>query len=223
MIQATLLCDESRPNSNLSFFGTKRTIREAELTIIAGEKDFLALGGGPQFTAEVDFENETFDDSLVLYLKVTEEKFLNMRESLARGTLSAVDLSIAYVNGFYAPWVPEASTPIIKILSKHHGLDIPSDCDVDLTTLGEVGEFTLKVINHTDLRTSWEEPDENDMAEQIVEIEEDFEQQLSTGEDLQLQTRNELVKFHYSMKGELRKFMAGVFVLMLVGLIAMTN
>lgn len=135
--------------TSYSMFGTDRTVSAFELFIEQledGDKqERCKVWGCVSYTTEIDFRDETTDDTIIFYLYVRPETFARYAERIAASEVDEAVLRVGRVAGFYSDWSPAISTDEIKVLTDHkeHEVEIPSDCEIDPPRLGEVMEIEL--------------------------------------------------------------------------------
>jgi hypothetical protein len=162
----------SRPS--YSMLGTTRTILSFELTIegIAGAdaEPTCRAWAGLSYTADVDFRDETFDDTIVFQLYVPSAAFADYARKIETGTIRDAIFNVGGVDGFYSDWSPSISTDHIKVLTDHkeHKVEMPSDCEIDPPRVGRVNqaELYLRCINKLDGLPS--EPDEDWVEKEVA-------------------------------------------------------
>lgn len=135
-----------------SMFGTDREISNFELSIQIlpdGEKqDRCWVWGSVSYTADVDFRDETINDTVIFYLYVQPETFERYVQAIRATEVNEAILQIDRVHGFYSDWSPSISTNSIKVLTrdKEQVIEAEEESEVAPHRLGEVGEvsFTLQ-------------------------------------------------------------------------------
>lgn len=151
---------ESRwSGTKLTMLGTEREVTEISLRVepLASEAEVerCKLWGCPSYTTEIDFRDHTFPDMLQLQLSVTPSRFRELSELTTCPHPISLSVLISRVAGFYSDWSPAIGTDKVKILTNeedHVVADAPSG-DGTLSRLGDVGEFTLSLIQHAAVHT----------------------------------------------------------------------
>lgn len=151
------------PNRQTSYsmLGTNRRISDFYLRIEAlpeGETvPTCSVWGSLAFTAETDFRNEEFQDSLSFTLRVTSAQLAEYVARITNSTLDLLSLSISGVQGFYSEWSPSISTNAIKVLTSddEHTVEIPAGWAFPPPRLGEVMEANVSFHVTKTLDTSF--------------------------------------------------------------------
>ena len=139
-----------------SMFGTDRAIKSFQLWIYKREDETKPercyAWGSLSYTTEIDFRNETADDTLQFYLHVSAERFAQYVEMVRKYPASVMALRLGRVDGLYSEWSPSISTDRIKVLTnlKDHQLAIPEGCAITPPTLGRIGEFSITFVTRRD-------------------------------------------------------------------------
>lgn len=162
-----------------SMFGTDRTVSSFDLFIeTVDEVDpKCTVWGGVSYTTDIDFRDETIEDSIIFYLYVRPDVFAEYAEKISVSAIDEAVLRVSGVDGFYSDWSPAVSTEEIKVLTreKEHSVEIPSDCPLDPPRLGNVreAELYLRRIRKFDSTSpngsedsDWLDDDDGDVAEQ---------------------------------------------------------
>jgi hypothetical protein len=160
-----------------SMFGTDRAIKSFRLWIYKREDEAKPerchAWGSLSYTTEIDFRNETADDTVQFYLHVSALRFSQYVEMARKYPANIIVLRLGQVRGLYSEWSPSISTNSIKVLTnaQDHKLTIPEGCPITPPTLGSVGEFSLTLVT----RRSCEKPpreielDGEELPEGVVE------------------------------------------------------
>jgi hypothetical protein len=204
--------DDNQPK--YSMFGTDRYIEEFKIFIQKSDEPYCQLHGTPGFEYENDFRNHYVPDSVEITLGVSEKKFNEISEAIRNKSISSLFIQLSAVKGFYSNWSPSISTMRMKVLTRAHNLEIPKDIekdiDIELHHLGEVGEFKLNMEIANDFVVPPKIFDDN-----YDEYEKEGKTILSPNEELQKQTRNEIIKLGEIIKAQ-RVFMFGIIFLLLI-------
>jgi len=137
-----------------SMFGTNRRIKEFGLKISKAENgndEKCHMWGCVGFSVEVDFVNEIVDDTVEIYLSLSPKKFNKIVRQIKFQQVDILRVHLSMVSGFYSEWSPESSTSNIKILTEDQEVLISEGCKIDPPKLGDVGEFTITVIQRCKL------------------------------------------------------------------------
>jgi hypothetical protein len=125
------------------------------------------------YTTEIDFRNETTDDTLQFYLHVSAARFAQYVEMMRRYPANIIALRLGIVDGLYSEWSPSISADRIKVLtnSKDHQLTIPEGCAITPPTLGRIGEFSITFMTRRDCDNPAREIElsNEDLPEGVVE------------------------------------------------------
>lgn len=155
--------------TSYSMFGTDRTITAFELFIepLTDEeaRDRCTGWGSVSYTMDIDFRDETTEDTVIFYLYVRPETFEHYVQMVRAGEIDAAVLYIKRVAGFYSDWSPAISTNSIKVLTnyeKDHPVEIPEGSEIVPPRLGEVDEVSLTLVRKLTLEQPTPEPDEDD-------------------------------------------------------------
>lgn len=154
------------PEATYSMFGTNRQIKNFSLVIwpLKGgdSKDSCAVWGCISYTTENDFRAETEDDILQIHVRVSSERFNELRELVNHVHPDSFVIRLGKVAGVYSAWSPSVSTNRIKVLTAEaeHKVDAPNGCEVEPPRLGAVGEFTLIATSRSSLSLRLD-PDES--------------------------------------------------------------
>ncbi len=169
-----------------SMFGTDRNIKHFGLNISKLDNEVsderCNLWGCVSYTTEIDFRDETTDDTVQIYIWLSPERFNRLAELIKTQRADIFLVRLSEVSGFYSEWSPSISTDNIKVLASADDQKIvcQDGCNITPPNLGEVGEFNLSIVQRSklnpkqDLRSIniynlFEEPDEEE-----DEGEEDF-------------------------------------------------
>ncbi len=160
-----------------SMFGTDRAIKSFQLSIYKREDETKPeqgdAWGSLSYTTEIDFRNETVDDTLQFYLYVSAERFAQYIEMVRSSSPNIIALRLTMVDGFYSEWSPSITADRIKVLTnlKDHHLTIPDGCAITPPTLGRVGKFRLTFVTRgvCDKPPQEIEPDDDGFPDSIVE------------------------------------------------------
>lgn len=160
-----------------SMFGTDRVIKSFQLFIYKREDETKPercyAWGSLSYTTEIDFRNETTDDTLQFYLHVAAARFAQYVEMMRKYPANIVTLRLGRVHGLYSEWSPSISTDRIRVLTnlKDHQLTIPEGCAITPPTLGRIGEFSITFMTRRDRDTPAREIElsNEDLSEEIVE------------------------------------------------------
>jgi len=158
------ICAELRPGYFLdpdsvprySMFGTDRKIKSFKLWIYKREDEtkpeHCYAWGMLSYTTEIDFRNETNDDTLQFYLHVSAARFAKYVEMMRKYPANVLTLRLRLVEGLYSEWTPSIYTDRIKVLTnfQDHQFTIPEGCEILPFTLGRVGEFRIAFITRRD-------------------------------------------------------------------------
>ena len=140
-----------------SMFGTGRYIRNFWLTIYKleeGDNDECCnLWGCVSYTTDCDFHDVTTDDTINIYLYLSQKRFNSIAEVIKNQRVDVVQVRLKRVSGFYSDWSPSISTNSVKILvaADDQNLVCPENCDIVPPRLGAVGEFGLTIIQRCQL------------------------------------------------------------------------
>jgi hypothetical protein len=175
---------ESLENEVLySMFGTNRLLNHLDLKIYKVKEDDnerCHIWGGVSYTSEIDFRDETVDDYVIIKLGLSPQRFDKIAELIKNQRVDVLEITLSMVSGFYAEWSPSISTSMIKILtnsilgdSQDQEVITLDDCEIDPPRLGDIGEFSMRIIQRNklnpkqDLRSInidelFEEPDDEE-------------------------------------------------------------
>lgn len=143
-----------------SMFGTGRTIYDFALQImpLEGEQqqEQCTAWGCVSYSAEIDFRNETTDDTVTFYLYVSPETFARYAQKIAASEVDKAFFRVGGVSGFYSDWSPSISTSDIKVLTsdKEHAVEIPDECEITPPRLGKVREAALFLYSINSLEST---------------------------------------------------------------------
>ncbi|MDE2320157.1 MAG: hypothetical protein KGK02_10745 [Rhodospirillales bacterium] len=160
-----------------SMFGTDRAIKSFQLLIYKREDETKPeqghAWGALSYATEIDFRNETADDTLQFYLHVSAERFAKYIEMVRGSSSNIIALRLTMVDGFYSEWSPSITADRIKVLTnlKDHQVTIPDGCAITPPTLGRVGKFSLTFVTRgvCDQPPQEIEPDDDGFPDSIVE------------------------------------------------------
>jgi hypothetical protein len=155
--------------TSYSMFGTDRTITAFELWIEplseAEEQDRCRVWGSVSYTMDIDFRDETTDDTVIFYLYVRPETFEQYVRIVRAAEADAAVLYVKRVAGFYTDWSPAIFTNSVKVLTdyeKDHPVEVPEGCEIVPPRLGDVDEVSLTLVRKLTLEQPAPEPDEGD-------------------------------------------------------------
>lgn len=146
-------------NTAYSMFGTGRTISAFELYIEQlegeGQQERCTAWGCVSYTSEVDFFDETTDDTIIFYLYVNAETFSRYAAKIAASEVNEATLRVSHVDGFYSEWSPAISTRDVKVLTsyKEQVVEVPDGCEIIPPRLGSVGEAEFYLRSTRKLET----------------------------------------------------------------------
>jgi hypothetical protein len=156
-ILAKLIPAEGRNyNTSYSMFGTDRKIENFSIDIEKSDIDSCQIWGSVSYTFELDFRDETTEDTICVQLRLTPDKFDELVQMINRGGTDEASLMLSGVRGFYSEWSPEISTNFIKVLSSvgdEQKVEIAEDAGIDPPQLSTVQEFRLSLNNNHRLTT----------------------------------------------------------------------
>ncbi|MCK1337167.1 hypothetical protein IVB38_14300 [Bradyrhizobium sp. 38] len=139
---------EARQSGFYSMFGTQRGIPEFGLFVYQATdgQDRCRLWGTIRYESEWDFERQTQEDSVQIYVHLSAEKFDHLMGFVKFPRPTSAELRLKGVSGFYSEWSPSIRTDNIKILAnaKDQGLEDPQGLSFDPPVLGHVQEFDLR-------------------------------------------------------------------------------
>jgi len=99
------------------------------------------------YTSELDFRNETIDDSVHFILYVRSETFISYAEKIAASCFEDVLFTVKQVYGFYSyfsPHPPHSYRSLIKVLIRSdYDVEIPNECDFVPLRLGKLNYANL--------------------------------------------------------------------------------
>ncbi len=134
------------PITSMAFAGLHATNAEEE------QQERCTAWGSVGYTAEIDFRNETTDDTVIFHLYVRPETFMRYARKIAASEVDKTIFCVAGVSGFYSDWPPSISTSKIKVLTKYkeHAVEIPDGCQIVPPELGEMKKaaLTFHTINN---------------------------------------------------------------------------
>lgn len=150
-----------------SMFGTDRTISAFELYIepLEGEdqQERCTAWGCVSYTSEVDFFDQTTDDTIIFNLYVQPQRFERYAAKVAAAEIDEAVLRVGGVEGFYSDWSPAISTDSIKVLTSHreHVVEMPEGCEIVPPRLGPVREAELYLRSIRKLAAPAPEPEDD--------------------------------------------------------------
>jgi len=134
-----------------SMFGTERTISNFELSIEiladGEEQDQCWVWGSVSYTTDIDFRDETTDDTIVFNLYVQPETFERYVKAVRAAEVNEAILCLRRVHGFYSDWSPSVSTDSIKVLTSHKEQVVEGEDESEIAPLrlGKVGEVSFTI------------------------------------------------------------------------------
>jgi len=131
-----------------SMFGTDRRIKDFRMCIEKKiDNESCTLWGCVSYTTEIDFNYETTDDTVQIYICLSPERFNSLAEIIKMQRADVVQVRLDKVSGLYSEWSPSISTNRVKVLARADDQKIvfPEGCDITPPKLGEVGEFSLSI------------------------------------------------------------------------------
>lgn len=173
-------------DTSYSMFGTDRRVKQFGLRIHkleeGAENDRCRLWGCVSYTVEMDFRDETTDDTVEIYLWLSPKRFNKIVEIIKAKRADIVQVRLGRVSGFYSDWSPSISTNNIKILadSEDQNIILPENCEIRPPNLGDVGEFNISIIqrNEINLKQDLRAIDVYKLFEEPYDYEEDvYEEQ----------------------------------------------
>lgn len=135
--------------TSYSMLGTARKISEFSLSIEplseGMERETCKAWGSVSYTSEIDFRDDTTDDTVIFYLCVSAETFALYAQKIAARQIDDAVLRVGGVDGFYSDWSPSISTYDVKVLTayKEHAVEIAPGCEIVPPRLGRVREAEL--------------------------------------------------------------------------------
>lgn len=163
--------------TSYSMFGTDRIITAFELIIepLTDEDslDRCTVLGSVSHTMDIDFRDETRDDTVIFCLYVQPETFEHYVQMVRAAEVDAAFLYITRVAGFYSDWSPAISTDSIKVLTnyeKDHPVEIPESSEIVPPRLGEVDKVSLTLVRKLTLEQPATDPDEDNHWQDEVEF-----------------------------------------------------
>lgn len=152
-----------------SMLGTDRTITAFELFIEAladgEEQDRCHVWGSVSYTMDIDFRDETTDDTVIFYMYVRPEAFGRYVEAVRTAQVDQAVLYVKRVAGFYSDWSPAISTNSIKVLTnyeKDHPVEVRESCEIVPPRLGDLDEVSLTMLRKLTLEHPAPERAEDD-------------------------------------------------------------
>ena len=143
--------------TSFPMFGTDRRIRDFVLGIYkldeGNANERCKLWGCVSYTSEIDFGNETTDDTVEISIWLSPQRFISLAEMIKTQRADVIQVRLGRVSGFYSEWSPSISTSSVKILAAADDQEVvsPKDSDITPPRLGEVGEFDLTIIQRSKL------------------------------------------------------------------------
>lgn len=155
--------------TSYSMLGTERTIDTFQLFIEAisdkGGQDRCAVWGSVSYTSDIDFRDETSDDTIIFYLYVQPETFEHYVRLISAAQVDTATLFLRSVAGFYSAWSPGISTSRIKVLTNYetdHAVESASGSKIVPPRLGEVGEASLTLQRKLTFENPLPDPSDDD-------------------------------------------------------------
>ncbi|MBT6250423.1 MAG: hypothetical protein HN915_09640 [Candidatus Marinimicrobia bacterium] len=178
------ICRDGRwleDDTSYSMLGTDRKIKQFGLRISKAAKDNdekCHIWGCVSYTAEIDFRDETVDDTVEIYLNLIPKQFDQIAEQLKFRQIDTFQVRLGGVSGFYSEWSPSISTRNIKILAASDDQEVqtPEGCKIEPPRLGNVREFSLTVTERhkLDPKQDLRPIDIDKVFEDAEDYEEDF-------------------------------------------------
>lgn len=137
--------------TRFSMFGTDRIIKDLFLHIYEitnpDEQEYCKAWGCVSYTSEVDFRDETQDDTLLFNLFVKPQTFARYAEIIRAGSIDKIIFNAGRVSGFYSDWSPSISTHSVKVLTsdKEQRIENTAEQEIDPPRLGDVGQCALHI------------------------------------------------------------------------------
>jgi len=135
--------------TTFSMFGTDRRIRDFSLAIYrlddTDSNERCHVWGCVSYTAEVDFRDETSDDTIAISIWLSPEKFDDFREMARNQSAEMVEIRLKGVSGFYSEWSPSISTDRVKVLAadEDQAVVLPTDCKISPPKYPRKNNFTF--------------------------------------------------------------------------------
>jgi len=129
-----------------SMFGTNRIIKNFGLSVYPVEtelKENCFLWACPSYDSEIDFKNETSDDTVDINLFITKEKFNELAQLIDKNAIQSAAVHLSRVDGFYAQWSPSIRARDVKILTEYHEIENLDKNDKSVPRVEKVGEFSI--------------------------------------------------------------------------------
>jgi hypothetical protein len=170
-----------------SMFGTNRIIQNFGLSVYPVEieqEENCFLWACPSYDSEIDFKNETSDDTVDINLFITREKFNELAQLIDKNAIQNAAVRLSQVDGFYAQWSPSITTRDIKVLTEYHEIENLEKKDKSIPRVEKVGEFNISYQTINELNPK---PNRNPTGfyrkfdEEIDEPIDDFERQYKEG------------------------------------------
>jgi len=176
-------------DTSYSMLGTDRKIKQFGLKISKAAEDNdeqCHIWGCVSYTAEMDFRDETVDDTVEIYLSLKPKQFGQIAEQLKSRQVDAFQVRLGGVSGFYSEWSPSISTSNIKILaaSDDQEVQIPEGCKIEPPRLGNVREFSLTATERhkLDPKQDLRPIDIDKVFEEVEDYKEDFSEEYQSPE-----------------------------------------
>ena len=137
-----------------SMFGTDRMINQFELQIHKSEessyREKCHMWGCVSYTSEIDFRNYTTEDTVIIYLSLSPQRFEKITKLINDRCVDTLQICLSGVSGLYSEWSPSISTNYVKILAdtKDQEVITQDGCQIDPPRLGDVYKFDMTVIQH---------------------------------------------------------------------------
>lgn len=134
--------------TSYSMFGTNRTIKEFNIVVTKadnGDEEKCRVWGCVSYTTEVDFREETVDDTVQIYLSIYPERFDAIKEQVQSRRVDCLQIRLRRVSGFYSEWSPSTRARNIKVLTASSDQEVltKDGSKIEPPRLGDVGEFNI--------------------------------------------------------------------------------
>lgn len=129
-----------------SMFGTSRIIQKFGLSIYSvdtEQDENCFLWACPSYDFEIDFKDETSDDTVDINLFINREKFNELARLIDKNAIQNASVQLSRVDGFYAQWSPSITTRDIKVLTEYHEIENLDKNDKSVPRVEKVGEFSI--------------------------------------------------------------------------------
>lgn len=139
-------------DTTFSMFGTGRQIDQFYLHIYKLENgdtnERCNLWGCLSYTTDVDFHDETVDDTVAINLWLLPQRFEDLAEMVRSQGADVVRVRLGRVSGFYSEWSPSVSANSVKILcvGNEQNIVLQEGCDISPPRLGPVDDFEFSII-----------------------------------------------------------------------------